>query len=321
MSDEQLRGELDGIGVVARVAPEDKVRLVRLLKEKGNVVAMTGDGVNDAPALKSADIGVAMGITGTEVSKEAAVMILTDDNFATIVGAVAFGRTLYDNLLKYLRFQMSTLVAYIAIFIGAGIFGIADGAPLNPLQILWLNMVVDIPLAIALGFDQPARGLMARPPRPVGAPVLSSRNWFRLLAQGAVMTVGSLVAYQIGQDQDGAVVAATMLLTTLSLFHVAGALLCRDQLNTIFDRDAVPGIMQLRRYGVALLAIVLVTSLDFLQRIVGTAALTFTQWCICAGIAASILVVEELIKVVLRHRAPTEPTALPHQLLPALPAT
>ena len=241
MSDEQLLRELDEIGVVARVAPEDKVRLVRLLKEKGNVVAMTGDGVNDAPALKTADIGVAMGITGTEVSKEAAVMILTDDNFATIVGAVAYGRTLYDNLLKYLRFQMSTLVAYIAIFIGAGIIGIADGAPLNPLQILWLNMVVDIPLAIALGFDQPARGLMARPPRPVGAPVLSRNNWFRLCAQGAVMTVGSLVAYQIGDDQDGAVVAATMLLTTLSLFHVAGALLCRDQLNTIFDRDAVPG--------------------------------------------------------------------------------
>ena len=158
--------ELDEIGVVARVAPEDKVRLVRLLKEKGNVVAMTGDGVNDAPALKTADIGVAMGITGTEVSKEAAVMILTDDNFATIVGAVSYGRTLYDNLLKYLRFQMSTLVAYIAIFIGAGIFGIADGAPLNPLQILWLNMVVDIPLAIALGFDQPA----ARPDGPAAAP-------------------------------------------------------------------------------------------------------------------------------------------------------
>ncbi len=194
-----LLDEIDEIGVVARVAPEDKVRLVRLLKEKGNVVAMTGDGVNDAPALKTADIGVAMGITGTEVSKEAAVMILTDDNFATIVGAVSYGRTLYDNLLKYLRFQMSTLVAYIAIFIGAGIVGIAAGAPLNPLQILWLNMVVDIPLAIALGFDQPARGLMARPPRPVGAPVLSRNNWIRLCVQGAVMTVGALVAYQIGR--------------------------------------------------------------------------------------------------------------------------
>ena len=204
MSDEQLLSELDEIGVVARVAPEDKVRLVRLLKEKGNVVAMTGDGVNDAPALKTADIGVAMGITGTEVSKEAAVMILTDDNFATIVSAVSYGRTLYDNLLKYLRFQMSTLVAYIAIFIGAGTIGIANGAPLNPLQILWLNMVVDIPLAIALGFDQPARGVMSRRPRPLGAPVLSRDNWIRLCALGAVMTVGSLVAYQIGDDQDGA---------------------------------------------------------------------------------------------------------------------
>src|SRR3954452_7110145 len=152
MSDEQLKVELDDIGVIARVATEDKVRLVRLLKEKGNVVAMTGDGVNDAPALKTADIGVAMGITGTEVSKEAAVMILTDDNFATIVGAVSYGRTLYDNLLKYLRFQMSTLVAYIAIFVVAGVLNIAAGSPLNPMQILWLNMVVDIPLAIALGF-------------------------------------------------------------------------------------------------------------------------------------------------------------------------
>ena len=212
MSDDDLLADLDNIGVVARVAPEDKIRLVQLLKRKGNVVSMTGDGVNDAPALKAADIGVAMGITGTEVSKEAAVMILTDDNFATIVNAVSYGRTLYDNLVKYLRFQMSTLVAYIAIFLGAGIFGIAGGVPLNPLQILWLNMVVDIPIAIALGFDQPTKGLMSRPPRPVAAPVLSRPNWIRICIQGAVMTVGSLVAYQIGHDQDGAIVAATMLL-------------------------------------------------------------------------------------------------------------
>jgi P-type Ca2+ transporter type 2C len=321
MSDEQLMTELDDIGVIARVAPEDKVRLVRLLKEKGNVVAMTGDGVNDAPALKTADIGVAMGITGTEVSKEAAVMILTDDNFATIVGAVSFGRTLYENLLKYLRFQMSTLVAYIAIFIGAGIIGIANGTPLNPLQILWLNMVVDIPLAIALGFDQPARGVMSRKPRPVGAPVLSRTNWIRLCVQGLVMTVGSLAAYQIGEEQGGAVVAATMLLTTLSLFHLAAALLCRDERNTIFDRDAIPGVMQLRRYGIALLAIILVTTLDFLQRIFDTTGLTFTQWCICAGIAASLVVVEELIKLALRRRAPaTPPVPATSRFEPAVPA-
>jgi len=321
MPDDELMRVIDRVGVIARVTPEHKVRLVDVLQRKGHVVAMTGDGVNDAPALKKADIGIAMGITGTEVSKEAAVMILTDDNFATIVGAVSYGRTLYDNLLKYLRFQMSTLVAYIAIFIGAGIIGIANGAPLNPLQILWLNMVVDIPLAIALGFDQPARGLMARPPRPVKAPVLSRNNWFRLCALGAVMTVGSLAAYQIGDHQDDAVVAATMLLTTLSLFHVAAALLCRDQQHTIFDRAAVPGVMQLRRYALSLLAILLITSLDFLERIFHTTGLSFAQWCICAGIATSIIVVEELIKLVLRHRNKAAPETVVPRQLPVVPAT
>jgi P-type Ca2+ transporter type 2C len=304
MSDDELLEQLPDIGVVARVAPEDKLRMVRLLKQTGNVVAMTGDGVNDAPALKAADIGVAMGITGTEVSKEAAVMILTDDNFATIVNAVEYGRALYDNLLKYLRFQMATLVAYIAIFIGAGIFAIAGGVPLTPLQILWINMVIDIPIAVALGFDEPTGGLMGRPPRPVGAPVLSRVNWIRLCVQGFVMTVGALAAYQIGDSQYGPEVAATMLLTALSLSHLAVGFLARDQHNTIFNRTALPGPIQLRRYGIALLAIIAVTTIDFLQRIFGTVELSFTQWSICIGIAASLLVVEELIKLVLRRREP-----------------
>jgi Ca2+-transporting ATPase len=321
MSDEELVAQLDDIGVVARVAPEDKVRLVSLLKRKGNIVAMTGDGVNDAPALKNADIGVAMGITGTEVSKEAAVMILTDDNFATIVGAVSSGRTLYDNLLKYLRFQMSTLVAYIAIFIAAGILDIAAGSPLNPLQILWLNMVVDIPIAIALGFDKPTAGLMARPPRPVDAPVLSRNDWIRLCIQGAVMTVGSLVAYQIGNQMDDAIVASTMLLTTLSAFHLAAAFLSRDQLHTIFDRDAIPGAVQLRRYGIAALAIVAVTGIGLLQRIFGTTTLTFGQWCTCLGLAASLVVVEEAIKWALRHRGAEGPTVAPPAVAPVVPTS
>jgi Ca2+-transporting ATPase len=295
--------------VIARVAPEDKVRLVRVLKERDNVVAMTGDGVNDAPALKTADIGVAMGITGTEVSKEAAVMILTDDNFATIVGAVSYGRTLYDNLLKYLRFQMSTLVAYIAIFVVAGVLNIAAGSPLNPMQILWLNMVVDIPLAIALGFDDAAKGLMSRPPRPVGAPVLSRNNWFRLCGQGAVMTIGALAAYQIGDHEGDAILASTMLLTTLSVFHLFGALLSRDQTRTLFDRDTFPGVLQLRRYGIAVIAIIAATGLDILQRILDTTALTFTQWCICLGIAASIVVTEETVKFFVRRAGTPEVAA------------
>jgi P-type Ca2+ transporter type 2C len=314
MSDEELLAQLPEIGVVARVAPEDKLRLVRLLKQAGNVAAMTGDGVNDAPALKAADIGVAMGITGTEVSKEAAVMILTDDNFATIVGAVEYGRTLYDNLLKYLRFQMATLVAYIAIFIGAGVFAIAGGVPLTPLQILWVNMVIDIPIAVALGFDQPTGGLMRRSPRPVGAPVLSRTDWVRLCVQGLVMTAGALVAYQLGDAQDGPEAAATMLLTTLSLSHLAVGLLARDQRNTIFDRAALPGPTQLRRYAIALLAIIAVTTIGLLQRIFGTVELSFAQWSVCVGLAASLVVIEELIKLIIRRRdrrqatTPTHPT-------------
>jgi P-type Ca2+ transporter type 2C len=311
MSDEELLAQLPQIGVIARVAPEDKLRLVRLLKASGNVVSMTGDGVNDAPALKAADIGVAMGITGTEVSKEAAVMILTDDNFATIVKAVEYGRGLYDNLLKYLRFQMSTLVAYIAIFLGAGLLNIAAGAPLNPLQILWLNMVIDIPIAVALGFDQPASGLMRRLPRPVGAPVLSRANWVRLCVQGFVMTVGSLWAYQIGHANGGPVVGATMLLTTLSLFHLVAGLLSRDQVGTILDREAIPGRAQLRRYGLALLAIIVVTLLDPLERIFGTTELSLRLWCAAIAIALSLLVVEELIKVVIRRREPQNAPSRP----------
>ena len=305
MTDEELLRRLPEIGVIARVAPEDKIRLVRLLQQTSHIVAMTGDGVNDAPALKAANIGVAMGITGTEVSKEAAVMILTDDNFATIVNAVEYGRSLYDNLLKYLRFQMSTLVAYIATFLGAGIFAIANGVPLNPLQILWINMVIDIPIAVALGFDEPTGGLMQRKPRPVGAPVLSQKNWIRLTAQGLLMATGALVAYQIGEDE-GAVVASTMLLTTLSFFHVIGGLLARDQVNTIFDRATWPGPTQLRRYGLVLVLTLAATGLGILQRLLGTTSLDLAEWGICFGLASSLLVMEELIKLVIRRRSTDE---------------
>ena len=177
MSDEEIDREIDGIGVIARVAPEDKVHLVDILKRKGHVVAMTGDGVNDAPALKRADIGVAMGITGTEVSKEAAVMILTDDNFATIVKAVKIGRELYDNLLRYIRYQMAGLFGFIATFLGASLFFIAEGIPFTPLQTLWVNFTVTLFLAVGLGYSKARDGLMAettavaRPPHPAPLPL------------------------------------------------------------------------------------------------------------------------------------------------------
>jgi Ca2+-transporting ATPase len=201
------------------------------------------------------------------------------------------------------------LVAYIAIFIGAGIFAIAGGIPLDPLQILWLNMVIDIPIAVALGFDEPTRGLMRRSPRPVGAPVLSTSNWVRLCVQGFVMTVGALVAYQIGEANYSLAVASAMLLTTLSLFHLAAGLLARDQVRTIFSRAAIPGPTQLRRYGLALLAIILVTEIGFLQRVFSMVDLTLAQWSICIGFALSLVVVEEVIKFFIRRRARAAPPA------------
>ncbi len=164
MDDATVDREIDTIGVIARVAPEDKVHLVDILKRKGHIVAMTGDGVNDAPALKKADIGVAMGITGTEVSKEAAVMILTDDNFATIVRAVELGRALYDNLVRYIRYQMGQLFGFIVTFLGASLLFIAEGIPFLPLQTLWVNFTVTVFLAVGLGYGKARDDLMLDAP-------------------------------------------------------------------------------------------------------------------------------------------------------------
>ena len=241
LSDADLEREVDGIGVVARVAPEDKVRLVDVLKRKGNVVAMTGDGVNDAPALKRADIGVAMGITGTEVTKEVGDMILTDDNFATIVTAVEGGRGIYDNLMKYVRVQLVMLGGFILTFVGAGIFDIADGAPLTPLQILWINFAVDVVLAIGLGFDAPAPGLMRRRPRDAAAPVVNRALGVRLAVASLVMAALALGVVAWGEHRYDLVVATTMGLTTLSLMHIAAALEAREptgsDLQPVHDRE------------------------------------------------------------------------------------
>src|SRR5579872_4406613 len=165
MSDAEALAKVDSIGVIARVTPEHKARLVEVLRKQGQIVAMTGDGVNDAPAVKKADIGIAMGITGTEVSKEAAVMILTDDNFSTIVKAVELGRALYDNLKKYIRFQIGVLLGFIVAFLGASIFNVAQGVPFLPLQTLWVNFTTDLFLAVGLGYGAAAAGLMDRKPR------------------------------------------------------------------------------------------------------------------------------------------------------------
>ena len=301
MSDEQLMKELPEIGVVARVAPEDKIRLVDLLQRQQNIVAMTGDGVNDAPALKKADIGVAMGITGTEVSKGAAVMILTDDNFATIVKAVEFGRSIYDNLSNFIRFQMTSLVAFITAYLGAAFFVIAGGVPFTPAVVLWINFLVTVPVAIALGFDKPAPGLMERKPRPLKQPVLSRSQWVRITFIGILMAAGTLyleAAYAAGE----AAVAASIAFVTFSLASIVIGLACRSEFNSAFNRDILNDRHQLMLYGLALLLTFLPTEFSFLQRSLGLASLSFNQWMLCAVFAIALLLVDEVVKIFLRRR-------------------
>jgi P-type Ca2+ transporter type 2C len=301
LSDAELDEQVDGIGVVARVAPEDKVRLVDHLKRNGNVVAMTGDGVNDAPALKRSDIGVAMGITGTEVTKEAADMILTDDNFATIVAAVEGGRGIYDNLMKYVRVQLVMLGGFILLFVGAGAFDVAAGAPLTPLQILWINFAIDVLLAIGLGFDAPAPGLMQRAPRDASAPIVARGLAVRIAAASLVMAGLALGAVAWGEDRFELVVATTMGLTTLSLLHIVAALEAREPTGSIFTRYTIANRRFVYLILLTLVLTFLVTELSPLQRIFDTVSLTSTQWGICLLGPIIYIAIIELIKLVDRH--------------------
>jgi Ca2+-transporting ATPase len=297
LSDAELETQVEEIGVVARVAPEDKVRLVVTLKRKGNVVAMTGDGVNDAPALKRADIGVAMGITGTEVTKEAGDMILTDDNFATIVSAVEGGRGIYDNLMKYIRVQLVMLGGFILLFVGAGIFDVAGGFPLTPLQILWINFAVDVLLAIGLGFDAPSPGLMRRAPRDAAAPIVDRGLGIRLAVASVVMAGLALGVVAWGDHKYELAVATTMGLTTLSLMHIVAALEARELTGTIFSRYTIANRRFVQLLGAALVLTFLVTALSPLQRIFDTVALTSSQWGICLLGPIVYLAFAELAKV------------------------
>jgi P-type Ca2+ transporter type 2C len=308
LSDAELEEQIEDIGVVARVAPEDKVRLVDMLKRKGNVVAMTGDGVNDAPALKRADIGVAMGITGTEVTKEAGDMILTDDNFATIVSAVEGGRGIYDNLMKYIRVQLIMLGGFILTFVGAGIFDVANGTPLTPLQILWINFAVDVLLAIGLGFDAPVPGLMRRSPRNASAPIVDRALGIRLGVASLVMaglTIG-IVAW--GEHRYDLVTATTMGLTTLSLMHVVAALETREPTETIFKHYTFANRRFVQLVGAALVLTFLVTALGPLQRIFDTVSLTSSQWGVCLLGPLAYLAFAELGKLIDRRARHSRPT-------------
>ncbi len=303
LSDDEALRQIGEIGVIARVTPEHKVRLVEVLKKASKIVAMTGDGVNDAPALKKADIGVAMGITGTDVAKEAAVMILTDDNFATIIRAVENGRALYDNLMKYIRFQMGSLFGFILTFLGSALFNIVGGIPFLPLQVLWVNFTVDIFLSIGLGLGTPTPGLMQRPPRPSGEQVLPMRLAVRLVVLGLIIAASTLGVIQFAVGPLHETVARTMGLTTFSIASIFFALETNDQLRSVFSRETLESHKLLQMCGWSLLATFLVTALDFMHRIFATTDLNVEQWAICIAVGSLVLWVGEIVKIFRRRAA------------------
>ncbi len=301
LDDRQALAEIDDVGVIARVTPQDKVRLVDLLQRKGDIVAMTGDGVNDAPALKKADIGIAMGITGTEVSKEAAVMILTDDNFATIVKAVELGRGLYDNLTRYIRFQMGCLFGFIVTFLGSSILYILGGVPFLPLQTLWINFTTLLFQAIGLGYGQPSEGLMQRQPRSPDTPILTRGLLIWLVSAGVIIGAGTLGVIAWSERVNSEPVAHTMGVVTFSLFTLLFSIATKDERRTAFTLDTVSDKTFTRATGLSILTLILATVLGPLQAFLDTVSLSLQEWLICLAMALTILVVSEIWKAIQRR--------------------
>jgi len=293
---------IDRIGVVGRVAPEHKVLLADTLKKKGDVVAMTGDGVNDAPAIKAADIGIAMG-SGTDVAKNAGRMVLSDDNFATIVFAVEQGRKIYDNLTKYIKFVLVLLVVFVLTFLGATLFDIAAGEPFTPAQVLWIHFFVNAAFGFALGFDRETPGLMSLRPRPRGESVLTRRLIVTVGLAGLAITVGLLLLIGLGTSRFGGLeVARSVAFTSFALCLIVAALECSSETGTVLTTDTFDSKqMNWAVLGEFVLA-VLVTQMDVFNRLLGTTEITLGQFGWALLPALVLLVLWELGKFAARRR-------------------
>ena len=313
LSEQERLRRIDDIGVVGRVAPEHKVLLVETLRKKGQVVAMTGDGVNDAPAIKAADIGIAMG-SGTEVAKNAGRMILSDDNFATIVKAVEKGRAVYDNLNKFIRFVMLELVAYIITFLGASILNIAAGQPFSAPQILYINFLVNAPLGIALGMDKETPGLMDRAPRPRDATIMTRGLLTTAGLVGLLMAACTLALIHYGATHYGsAAIGSSMGLTAFSLLIVASAFQARSVTATSLAGETFDN-RHLNWTALAEIVLaVLITQMDVMRRIFGTEQLTAKQWLLALLPALALFFLWELGKLIARRGSEpvTEAPAVP----------
>ena len=314
MSEEALDRTVKEVSVYARVNPEHKLKIVNALQRQGMTVAMTGDGVTDAPALNTADIGVAMGITGTDVSKEAADMVLADDNFATIVAAVEEGRAIFANIRKFLRYLLSSNIGEVmTMFSGVllaeiiGLSAAADGVvlPLLATQILWINLVTDGAPALALGVDPRDAGLMNEPPRPRSEGVITNRMWAGILFVGAVMAIGTLLVLDASlpggliEGSGSLGYAQTMAFTTLMLFQLFNVLNARSDEHSAFE-GMFRNHWLWAAIGLSLLLHIAVIYVPILQQAFSTVSLSARDWLACFVVASSVLWLRELSKLALR---------------------
>lgn len=296
MSDEELKDFVEGISVYARVSPEHKIRIVRAWQEKGNIVAMTGDGVNDAPALKQADIGVAMGITGSEVSKDAASMVLTDDNFATIVKAVENGRNVYQNIKNSIQFLLSGNFGAILAVLYASIAGLP--VPFAPVHLLFINLLTDSLPAIALGLEPHSKKVMDEKPRPMNESILTKDFLTKIGTEGLCIGITTMIGFMIGLTGGGgnAVLASTMAFGTLCTARLVHGFNCKSDYPVIFSKRLWNNIYLIGAFLLGLVLITCVMTIPALDEVFKVQTLTFTQLLIVYGLALVNLPIIQLMK-------------------------
>ena len=293
MSDEELSKRVDKIRVFARVSPNHKLRIVKAFKKKNNIVAMTGDGVNDAPAIKEADIGVAMGISGTDVTKEAAAMVLMDDNFATIVSAVEEGRVIYDNIRKFIRYLLSCNLGEVLTMFLASLFYMPN--PLTPIQILFVNLATDGLPAIALGVDPPDKDIMRQQPRQKNEGIFARGLWEKIIVRGCLIGVCTLLSFMVGRYYGmNLATCRTIALCTLVMSQLLHVFECRSERHSIFEINIFTNIYLLGAVLVSITMICCILYVPFLRGIFNTVALNLGQWLLVIFFSGIIFLINSV---------------------------
>lgn len=303
LSADALSAHLERVSVFARVSPEHKLKLIDALQEQKHIVAMTGDGVNDAPALKSADIGVAMGVTGTDVSRESADMVLVDDNFATIVAAVREGRVIFDNIRKFVKYILTGNTGEIFVMLAGPVLGMP--VPLLPIQILWINLVTDGVPAVAMGYEEAEDDVMNRAPFPPSEGIFSRGTGREILVMGTLVGLVSITAGWFGfRDRVDPTVWRTQVFTTLTFCQMAYALCVRKNLESFFTSAPRPrgNPLMLPAVFATLCAQLALLYLPFFNRVFKTAPLSFPQILVCFLASLSVILVSEIRKALLRKK-------------------